>query len=60
MGGVMKIIRLLFLLVFVVFVSCGTSETKSDGEQQKSAPAQTEKRLHHRKTSKFLTILTLS
>lgn len=40
----MKIIRFLFLLVFVIFVSCGTSETKSDGEPQKSASAQTEKK----------------
>ena len=40
----MKIVRLLFLLVLVAFVSCGTSDTKPDGEPQKSAPAKTEKK----------------
>lgn len=40
----MKISRLFFFALLLVFVSCGTSDTKSDDEPQKSGSAQTEQK----------------
>ena len=39
----MKVVRLLSLAVFLIFASCGTSDTKTGTEPQKSDAAQTEK-----------------
>ena len=40
----MKIFRLLFFIVFVIFVSCGTSDTKSENQPEKGSSAQVEKK----------------
>ena len=40
----MKIFRVLFFVILVIFVSCGTSDTKSEGQPEKGKTAQVEKK----------------